>query len=414
MDIIFKIGFFIIPFENFFFAPSAGWATLSPILFFVYLLFNIKAALKSIVRYKEIFIFIVASLILSIINYLFVGVNISNFINAYISLGLGCVTLISFDIYFLQKKNKINEAVKMLIIAYLISFIVGWIQFFSIKLDIEPLKNFFVFLDKRDYMIYNRVSFLFTEPSFIGMHMFGVLLPLYIVTKNKKIIALIIAICLSALFFEASVRLIVDILAIITILGVGYIIKNRKSKKVIATSSIVVVLLVIGTIGLYRTNGRIRQILNKGVYADGSLASRFIRIDSSLKGLKKDIPHTLFGYGMGNAILPIREGYNEAIKGYREVNGDYILKEIETLPQTESDSVCYCMYTRIVSELGLIMTLIAIGYIVRLAIKSKSYTMIMYLFIMLYLYVQFDSYAFYTVWIYIILLKAYNKKLTEK
>ena len=39
---LYKIGLFLIPFENFFFAPSAGWAAIAPIVFFIYFFQNIK------------------------------------------------------------------------------------------------------------------------------------------------------------------------------------------------------------------------------------------------------------------------------------------------------------------------------------------------------------------------------------
>ena len=97
----------------FFFAPSAGWATLSPLIFAIYIIFNAKKALKSIIKYKEIFIFILVIILMSLINYIFVGINISNSINAIISLGLGCVTLISFDIYLTGKKSKIKKNCKI-------------------------------------------------------------------------------------------------------------------------------------------------------------------------------------------------------------------------------------------------------------------------------------------------------------
>ena len=42
LNILFKLAVFLIPFDNLFFAPSTGWATISPILFFIYVFFNIK------------------------------------------------------------------------------------------------------------------------------------------------------------------------------------------------------------------------------------------------------------------------------------------------------------------------------------------------------------------------------------
>lgn len=55
MDIIFKIGIFLLPFENFFFAPSSGWATISPLVFVIYILLIFKMAIKGIYKYRFIF-----------------------------------------------------------------------------------------------------------------------------------------------------------------------------------------------------------------------------------------------------------------------------------------------------------------------------------------------------------------------
>ena len=414
MEIIFKIGIFMIPFENFFFAPSAGWATLSPLIFAIYIIFNAKKALKSIIKYKEIFIFILVIILMSLINYIFVGINISNSINAIISLGLGCVTLISFDIYLTGKKSKIKKIVKLLIIAYSISLIVGWIEFLSIKFNINFLKNIFILLEKRDYISFNRVPFTFTEPSFIGMHMFGVLLPFYILTKDKRIIFLITLICGSALIFEASVRLILDILIVIAICGIAYVIRNIKKVRVVIFTVLILTLAGITVKQAYQTIPRVKQILDKGLYADGSLASRIIRIDASINGFKKDIAHFTFGYGLGNAAMPIRKGYDAAMAEYREINGNDIPREIEELPYIETDSISYCLYTRMISEIGIVMTIIAIYYLFYLAIKGKNRMFLVYLFILLYLYIQFDSYAFYTIWLYIVVSKNYISNIKKK
>ena len=68
-DIIFDIGLFFVPFENFFFAPSAGWAAISPIIFFVYLMVNIKYMGFIIKKYKNILILIALGIMISLINF---------------------------------------------------------------------------------------------------------------------------------------------------------------------------------------------------------------------------------------------------------------------------------------------------------------------------------------------------------
>lgn len=408
MDWIFKIGIFMLPFENLFFAPSTGWATITPIIFAIYILFNIKLAFKSLYKYRYILVFFAFGILISCLNYIYIGVELKNLINALISLGLGITNLICFDIYFSQKKHSINNIVKIILISYGISLLIGWVQFISARLDIIYIKDLFILLEKRAYIKYNRIQFTFTEPSFIGMHLFGILLPMFICTKKKSILAMIIAFAVSAILFSSGVRILIDIIVVIGICYLIYFIKNIKSKKVVFRTIAIILLGIVTIITLYNTNYRVRSILNKGIYADGSLASRFFRINSSVKGYMKDKVNFAFGYGIGNSIIPMRNGYEEAIAEYKS---DYT-KEMEELadPNFTNDSVNYCLYTRFTSEFGIIALIIAMIYMFRLSRKSKDIFMKNYIFILLYLYIQFESYAFYTIWLYIVLLQVEKEK----
>ncbi len=112
MDILFKIGLFMIPFENFFFAPSAGWAAIAPIIFFVYIMFHIKSAIETLYKYRVILCVLLLGLLFSFINYIYIDTDISNVIGAIISLGLGFINLVAFDIFFRQKNQDINKIIR--------------------------------------------------------------------------------------------------------------------------------------------------------------------------------------------------------------------------------------------------------------------------------------------------------------
>ena len=227
MDIIFKIAIILLPFDNLFFAPSKGWATITPIIFFIYLLFNIKYIIQLIKKAKKstiilIFISFFTIILLSISAYFLYGIHISSTFDTAVSIFLGICSLLAFDIYFIQKKNKIEDITKLLIQAYMVSIIIGWIQFITIKLNIIPLYKIFDFLSMRNYMNTGRVQFSFTEPSFIGMHIFGVLLPLYLITKEKNILKIIVFFIISNFIFNSSVRFIFDSIIVIIILAIFY------------------------------------------------------------------------------------------------------------------------------------------------------------------------------------------------
>ena len=72
------------------------------------------------------------------------------------------------------------------------------------------------------------IALLLLIPSFIGMHIFGILLPLYLFSIDKKVLALIIAYSILSVVFKSGVRIIIDIAVICAIFGLYYIISKKK------------------------------------------------------------------------------------------------------------------------------------------------------------------------------------------
>lgn len=401
-DIIFQIAIALLPFENFFFAPSSGWATITPIIFALYLLLNFKLLLNEVKKHKNIVIFFIIGMMLSIINYFFVGIHIKNLINSLITLGLGFVSLFSFDIYYTKNKD-INKIIKILLVSYTISLFFGILQYITIQFQIKALHEFFDFILKRNYVQYWRTQYFFTEPSFIGMHVFGILLPIYFISKNKKILILITTFCITAFLFAGGIKIFIDTCAVGIILFVRYLIKNKKYKYIIIIPIVIIIALTI----LYNTNERFQDILSKGIYGDGSLATRYFRIQSTVLGYTKKPANLLWGYGLGNSVIPLQDGYDEAILSYKS---DY-MDEVGGMndPNLVDDSLSYCLYTRFITEFGLILFVIAMIYILKITKNSTFKYKYSYLLIILYLYLQFESYAFYSIWIYILVM-LYTKK----
>lgn len=404
MDIIFKLACFLLPFENFFFAPSSGWATIAPLILSMYVLMNFKLAFNSIYKYRKIFTFFSIGIIFTLATYLFTSYTIANFISALISLGLGLVCLLSFDIYFIQRKNNIENIVKVLLYSYYISLIIGWIQYLVIRFNITKLIEIFNLIEKRSYIMYGRVQFTFTEPSFIGMHLFGILLPIYFYARDKKIIKLIILFSISSIIFGSGVRVLLDILIVTSILVLAKI--NFRNAKNIAILIFIPIVLFYSFNWIYNNNYRVRQIVDKGIYADGSLASRYFRINASIKGYRKSLDRLFIGYGMGNSLIPLKDGYFEAINEYKSSYLDEVIELGD--PNFNNDSVSYCLYIRIISEFGIFMFMILIYYLISLCIRSRNKVCKIHLIIVLYLYLQFESYAFYAIWIYIVF--TYNNR----
>lgn len=404
MDFLFYIGIILLPFENFFFAPSSGWAALSPIVFLLYFLFNVKYINRLLFKYKKLIVVIVWVFIVTLINLAFTdryySVAVVRAISTLISLGLGISSLFSFDIFLLQKKHDIEKIEKILLVVYSIALLTGLIQYFSIKFNIDFIRQLDSFLAKRSYLGVNRVQFTFTEPSFIGMHLFGILFPIYVYGKNKKIRNLIIIFALTSIIIGSGVRIIVDIVVICVIIGF-YKLDFRKAKTVALVIMCSVVLLG-GGIYIYENNYRVHQIVDQGIYADGSLAARYFRINASVIGYGEDFSHALFGYGFGQEIIPIKAGYDQARNDYRSSYLREVLA-LENAEQTSEESTSYCFYTRIISEAGIISAaFLLISVLVSLKkVKNKEWRTV--IVAAMYLYVQFESYAFYTVWLVMVL-----------
>lgn len=141
---------------------------------------------------------------------------------------------------------------------------------------------------------------------------------------------------------------------------------------------------------------RISGILRKGVYADASMASRWFRANACLKGMSDDPYDCLFGAGMGNLYLSFNRGYEEAKAEYAN---DYT-KEVDELMDSDDVTSVFNLPIKILAEFGLIILLLGIIWILFYRKKVDVFTILM----SLWLYIQFDSYAFYTLWIIVFII----------
>lgn len=391
IDLFFYLGVFLMPFDNLFFAPSSGWATIAPFLFFLYCILRFNK-----ITIKENFLYIILLMIsLSLINYIFYNPVLANIIDSLGTLVLGASFYFALTIFFVKEKKSPRLFLKILFVSYFISFLYGVLS----VLDIETIDNIMLVIEKRHY---DRLAFTFTEPSFISMHLFGVILPIIIIFKNYKnecrnLFFLLVLFCTFTLIFGSSARFLVDTACVFVIAFLFVLFKNGITvKKLLLCIGLVV--LGVGALFIFKKNPRISSILEKGVYADDSLASRWFRINAILKGFGDNFLSVLFGFGIGNVFYPFNAGYWRAVSEY---NNDYMV-EVISLNNTTENSF-FCGHVRFIGEFGLILYIVFIVYLFK---KNKKN---MFLCIMtIYLYIQFDSYAFYTVWI-LLFSSSYSK-----
>ena len=160
------------------------WSPISPALFAVYCLCNWRQLRIAANRYLPMFLLPVACIILSIPGWLKFGIHLNAAFMSITGLLGVLATLGAIAIAFGIKRIPWRTPLRILIASYWFSFGVGVVQWLSIHLHIKPLTDYFAHLMYRQYINESSVwgggrpQFLFAEPSYIGMHLFGVLLPL--------------------------------------------------------------------------------------------------------------------------------------------------------------------------------------------------------------------------------------------
>lgn len=412
MNWLFYLGIILLPFENFKFAPSAGWAAISPIVLTLYSLTKVRYLKNIFITYWKIFFFITIGILISICNLLFLDksdaifafVRLTDAVETII-LGFGC--LMAFHVYFIEEKHRLYSVENFIIFSYTIVLIIGIIQIITIRYDIKQIFDFFELISKRNYYFTGgRVQFCFTESSFVGLHLYGILLPIYLIGRNRRIRDLIIAFVVVALIGGCGVRIIVDTLVVIIIL----IIKELFAKKnwAITLAFTAVVLLPIIFSYFYSNNNRVRQILDEGIYVDNSLASRYFYIQSSLIGASNDYSNFIVGYGIGQEPYVMQKGYEEAFSTF-EAGYKTEVQSVEEADKWTTSSGTFCLYTRIAIEYGLIIFTIVLLYLFYIIFATKNINIRVSIIMAMWLYVQFESYAFYSIWLLAVFIQIYRK-----
>ena len=382
---LFYIGVFLIPFDNFVFAPTGGWAAIAPILFLPFIFANLNLVK---INSKTVYLLLFLSL-LSFFNYLFYGFNLSNLIDCFATLILGVSFYFSLKIVFTSTEN-CYKFIKVLSITYLVSFILGLLIYAS---SFTPLYSIVSLLMKRTYG--TRLQYTFTEPSYISMHVYGVILLSLMIfrrfrlSKYYKLLKLVFALFIVfTLIFGDSSRFIIDSIAIAGIFVIYYLWKKSKLLLICLCLFGFLIFIIIYIFRNQLFSGRILNILNNGITGDPSLAARFFRINAIVVGSMKSPLNFFFGYGLGNTFIPFNNGFMDIYGLYSATS---YLGEINDLYGTTLNTF-NCLFARLLADFGLISTFV----IFLVLFKKKNVLMYM---IFLYLYLQFDSFAFYTIWI---------------
>lgn len=390
-SLVFYMGLAFLPFDNLSFAPSLGWAAISPYFFiaatFLMMVEN-KSVFNGVLKYaiNKSGVYVVVLLLISLVAYLLSDVNWRLVGLSFLKVFLG--TCFFICLVGIKRVDRIWErrALKILAFSYGLSLIVGLIQYTNILFSTSVGNSIFQSIFARYYP--EKIQYTFTEPSFASMHVFGVVLP-FLLCLNvhnfySKFLKLFgVAVILLSIFSGSSLRILFDLGLVL--LAFMLVLSNKQRVSYVAVISI----LGIALLNIFPPVllDRIENIFSTQEISDPSAAIRKFRINAALSGTFNEPYAVVMGYGFGNSAAAINNGFSDS---YDRISQSYA--EIDNLRE-ESDGLVYSMHGKLIAEHGIFLY----GLILML-LWSRRHRFFWLLILISYL--QFDSYAFYTVWIY--------------
>ena len=273
--------------------------------------------------------------------------------------------------------------------------------------DWTSVKNFFIHLMSRQYISSTshwgggRPQFLFAEPSYIGMHLFGVLLPLIWLVRGRdhkranQLSVLIMVFAAGSVLMGAGVRIILD-----SIIALVFVIIEMNSwhtwrGRLVAFGELVV------TVGLgacsVAVNHRLSSIAELGFDGDGSFYARLWQSLGPGAGALKHPKQLLLGYGAGNLSDATHQGADTAVRSLERLGLNASAPKGWYAQVTPANMFTMSAYTSFFVEFGLIASVILVVLVLRWISHNHAWnkTTVCWLLLTIYLYVQFEGYAFY-------------------
>ena len=380
------------------------WTPIAPVFFTLYVLCNLRLFLRSMRRYLGFFLFLPLLVAVSFFGWLTVGFHGMYVFQTMFALVSGLACLASLDIAFRLKRLDWNKVVTLVVAVYWIAFVVGVLQWLDSRYGIGPVTFLFQCLMERNY-VPRKTQFLFAEPSYVGMHIFGVLLPLFWITRRKSLALLVFVFAFGSACMGVGVRILIDTVIALLLWAVIEIRWNR-ARNIIAAFVGIGAIGVGGTLTLLR-NARVQSLLQHGLMqGDFSMLARIFRSLAPMLAGLHDPVHLVFGFGMGNIKNAMLQGYDDARNVIIAQGGDPSSNgEIGLIANTDNSTYYFTMnaYVSFITEFGIIMLaaflILLLAHVTRNHAWSK--TTICWLILLCYLYIQFEGYAFYALWLYI-------------
>lgn len=374
--------------------PLPFWTPLSPWLFLAYTLVNWRAWRIVARRYLPFVLFPLLLILTSLYGWTTIGMHGWAAARSLGSVILALACLASLETALRIKKLPWRPMVGVLVSVYWAAFAVGVVQWAGVQWHVRGIEQFFARLLYRSYTG-TRPQFLFAEPSYIGMHLFGVLLPVYWLTRDRRLAVLIPVFACGAITMGAGTRIVVDTV----VAGVLWLIADINFRRRGAAMAMVGGLsaAAVGALAAVFLDPRLNRLASDGLLkGDGSMSARIFHMLAPAWAWKHDLLHTLFGWGAGNISTAVRTGYWGARRWY-DARGGLVTQEIRGLVNPPVDTFTMSAYVSFVTEFGaLALGLLALLVVVWTSVNHAwTRGTVCWLVLVAYLYVQFEAYAFY-------------------
>ncbi|NMM97061.1 hypothetical protein G1C97_0010 [Bifidobacterium sp. DSM 109959] len=383
------------------------WTPLSPWLFLAYAVANWRRLPQVWHRFRVFFLFPLLLVGLSVFDWsqvtfhrLPVIISFSGVIGA-----LAC--LISLDIALRIKRLSWRRMVDLLVIVYWFAFAVGVLQRLSIMFDWTYVRDFFVRLMSRQYLTDasqwggGRPQFLFAEPSYIGMHLFGILLPLIWLLRGRdraranRLRVLVVVFAVGSVLMGAGVRIILDSIIALMIVIIEANAWRTWRGRLMACAELIGT-AVLGALSV-SVNHRLSSIAELGFDGDGSFYARLWQSLGPAAGVLKHPMRLLFGYGAGNLSDATHEGADAAVHALERLGLNASAPKGWYAQVTPTNMFTMSAYTSFFVEFGALASLVLVVMVLWHVGRNRAWnkTMVCWLVLVIYLYVQFEGYAFY-------------------
>lgn len=383
------------------------WTPISPWLFLLYTAMNRKRLPAVYHRFRMFFWLPAVLAAVSVAGWTAFGFHLIAAAESLLGVvgALACLT--ALDIAITQKRMDWRRLLHILIAAYWFAFAIGVVQWLAIHMDVQCVDDYFASLMARQYINADspwggeRPQFLFAEPSYIGMHLYGVLLPLMWLMRRrdtvyaKRLRELIVVFAVGSIIMGAGTRIVLDS---IVALAVVIVERTRWRDLDMRRHGVLALLgtLALGAVSLV-FNDRLSAIATHGMTGDGSFFARIYQSLGPLMGLVQH-PWTLVtGFGAGNIADATHLGASDAVGLLQRFGADGDGAAAWYAGVTHENMFTMSAWTSYLVEFGLIGVIMLCAMVVRHIARTTGWhkTMVCWLMLVVYLYVQFEGYAFY-------------------